>query len=434
MKKKLSIFFLLFGCFITLFAQETVADSIVQKKAKEPNQGFRFTGYIQAQYQYGQRDVGKLHVGGINRHIGEKAISRFGIRRGRVKLSYDKSIFFGVFQLDVTERGVAVKDVYIAVRDPWTKTNSLHLGVMNRPFGYEIAYSSSLRETPERSLIYKMLFPGERDMGAMLTLNPPHSLNFLKLQAGVFSGNAVNLDIDNYVDFIGRLSVEKTIGENLELGGGFSFYRGRTTNFSSVDYPTVDSTAIASNIQYKMSDAGFVADTLVGVTDSYMKREYFGFDLQFSIKSVIGKSVLRGEYLWGMQPGTRLSSQSPDYKDVAAATLATSEGLYLRNFRGWYLYVIQHIAKLPLGVVFRYDYYDPNVDISNDEIGVEGSHTSFADAAMHSHGFGAFWDIYACFRVMAYMDVQKNEKTPNELHYAVDRKDNIFTLRLQYKF
>ena len=45
---------------------------------------------------------------------------------------------------------LALKDAYLVLNDRWTKAFSLTAGKFNRP-NYEVEYSSSQRELPERS-------------------------------------------------------------------------------------------------------------------------------------------------------------------------------------------------------------------------------------------------------------------------------------------
>ncbi|HQQ21085.1 MAG TPA: porin [Bacteroidales bacterium] len=139
-------------------------------KKLEVLKGLKVSGYIQGQYQYGDVDA-SLNVGSKNTSKDE-GYHRMGIRRGRIKFTYDKSIASAVFQLDLTEKGVSFKDVYMQIKDPKFSASSIKVGVFDRPFGYEITYSSSSRETPERSQIFRTLFPNERDLGVMVTLQP----------------------------------------------------------------------------------------------------------------------------------------------------------------------------------------------------------------------------------------------------------------------
>ena len=141
-------------------------------------QKFKVSGYIQAQYQFAQTSADgnnfKLAKAQNAYETAEmKDFGRFGLRRGRFKLTYEDGIASGVVQIDVTDKGiddngrnvVMFKDIYLQVKDPWFGTNMLKAGIFDRTFGYEIAYSSSRRESPERARIFQTLFPDERDLG-----------------------------------------------------------------------------------------------------------------------------------------------------------------------------------------------------------------------------------------------------------------------------
>lgn len=390
---------------------------------------FKVSGYVQGQYQLGEKESLNLKVGDpINENPGEESINRMGIRRGRIKFAYEENIYMGVFQLDITEKGVGIKDAFFQVKDPWTKSSFLKAGVFDRPFGYEISYSSSKRESPERSTVFQTLFPEERDMGVSLTLQlkPTSPLDFLKLEAGIFAGNGIKIDSDNKKDFIGHLSASRNEGKNIKWGAGVSYYYGKVFN------PT--------DKLYVMDGDGFTAESVeVG---SFAKRKYIGFDAQFSIKTPIGISEVRAEYLTGTQPGTILSSKSPNYSTrtlwTAEVMAKDGDGLYKRNFNGYYIYLIQGLGKSPFSIVLKYDYYDPNTKLDADQVAT-GNNSSFADLAVQTFGFGGLWDMSKSFRVMAYYDINKNEAainaaSPHSVLYDHERKDNVFTLRLQYKF
>lgn len=131
----------------------------------------KISRYIQTQFQYGEKDA-SLKVGSSNEDK-TRRFSRIGIRRGRIKMAYTQGIGSGVFQLDITEKGLSVKDAYLKLTEPWLNSISTTMGVFDRPFGYEISYSSSQRESTERSTVFQTLFPEERDLGAKITLQAP---------------------------------------------------------------------------------------------------------------------------------------------------------------------------------------------------------------------------------------------------------------------
>ncbi|MCD8193239.1 MAG: OprO/OprP family phosphate-selective porin [Tannerellaceae bacterium] len=378
---------------------------------------FKVSGYIQTQYQHGQENA-SLKVGGSNENT-EESFNRIGIRRGRIKFTYEENIVSGVFQLDITEKGVGIKDAYLNVKDPWLKTSALRAGVFDRPFGFEISYSSSNRESPERSTVFQTLFPDERDLGAMLILQPAKTspLNFLKFQGGLFAGNGIKVDTDSRKDFIGQLRADKTISNWGVWGVGASYYNGSVYN------PT--------NKLYTMEGNRFVR-TEKSKTGSFTKREYVGFDAQFSFLSAAGKTTLRGEYLFGTQPGTAGSSKSPNYSTLPDNV--EGNALYKRSFTGGYFILIQDLGLSPFSVVLKYDAYDPNTKVKGDEVGAENSQTTKTDLSQHTWGIGGLWRVNKNLRLQAYYDINKNERSDNVKGYDEDRKDNVFTLRLQYKF
>ncbi len=376
-------------------------------------QKLKVSGYIQAQLQVGEPDAIMKVGNAVNEHPG-RGYSRVGIRRGRIKFAYEEGIFSGVFQLDITEKGVGIKDAYLNIKDPWVGTNQLRAGVFDRPFGFEISYSSSRRESPERSTVFQTLFPDERDLGAMLVLQASKTSpwNFLKLEGGLFAGNGIKQETDTRKDFIGHLSAAKGIGANIKWGLGVSYYNGGVFQGNE-------------NV-YSMQGKAFVLNNDPANKGSYSKREYFGVDGQFNIMSRLGMTQLRAEYLFGKQPGGPLSSKSPN------SSVLILTDTYLRNFQGGYVIFVQDFGKLPLSAVLKYDWYDPNTKVSGDDIGLNG--TNYVDLSQNTFGFGLLWRASPSIRLTAYYELNKNEKTTNLANFTKDVKNDLFTLRLQYKF
>ncbi len=381
-----------------------------------PFQGFKISGYIQLQYQYGEKDA-LLNVGtNVNQDL-TSGFNRIGVRRGRIKFAFEKGIVSAVFQPDFTEKGVSIKDAYLGVKDPWVGTNSIKAGVFDRPFGFEISYSSSQRESPERSTIFQTLFPDERDLGAALTLQPAKTSkwNFIKLEAGMFAGNGISIEVDNRKDFIGHLSFSPTFGNSIKLGAGVSFYNGYVYQGT----PNV----------YTMDGTSFVLNNDAGNKGDYSLRQYFGADLQLSAIWAAGMTALRGEYLWGQQPGSQAATRSP-----AKITALLNNDTYRRDFSGGYVMLVQDFGTLPLSAVVKYDWYDPNTAVKGDEVGASGSNTSIVDALKNTWGIGLVWRINNNLKATAYYDFVNYEKSANIPVLAADQYEgNVFTLRLQAK-
>lgn len=372
----------------------------------------KISGYIQTQFQYGEKDA-SLKVGSSNEDK-TRSFSRIGIRRGRIKLAYTQGIGSGVFELDMTEKGVGVKDAYLKLTDPWLNSISTTIGVFYRPFGYEISYSSSQRESPEYSTISQTFFPEERDLGAKITLQAPKTSpwSILTLDAGLFAGNGIKMETDSRKDFIGHLAVNQTIKDNLKIGGGISYYYGGVYQGSK-------------NV-YQNDGSGFSLNSDEINIGKFAKREYFGLDFQLAILSKIGLTKLTSEYLFGTQPGGINDSKSPN-----ASILPTSD-VYIRNFRGGYAMLVQDFGSLPVSAIVKYDWYNPNMKVKGNDIGM--NNTNAGDIAFNTLGLGLQWKIDNNFRMTAYYEIVKNETSTHLNGYESDRKDNVFTLRMQYKF
>lgn len=423
------------------FSQEEIIDTLnvldqrvtSLEDANVTSKKLKVSGYIQTQWQSSQIDsLGKgsqdMKVGTAKAGSETTDMNRFGIRRGRIKVAYDDAGYQGVLQFDLTEKGLAIKDAYLIVLDPWVGYLSLKGGIYDRPFGYEISYSSSRRESPERSRIFQTLFPDERDLGASLILQAPKtsSWNVLKLEAGLFAGNGIYQDNDSKKDFIGHLSYNKVLSSDMKIGLGASMYSG--------------SVAETNKYIYSVNDGAFSIDSTTNVNkDGFAKRQYYGFDGQFSMNSVLGLTTIRGEYLFGNQPGNSANASSPKSGNIAGTdnlnTTSFVKGgtdTYIRKVSGGYVHFIQDIADTKHSIVVKYDWYDPNTDITGNQIGVSKK-TGKADIAYSTLGLGYMYRMNNNVRIMAYYDMVSNEKTVIK-NYLADLKDNLVTVRIQYKF
>lgn len=390
----------------------------------------KVSGYLQTQFQ-------KADTAGIESFAGGNFASgidnRFAVRRGRVKFTYDYAFSQYVLQVDVTEKGVGIKDAYVSFTDPWINSFAVTAGVMDRPFGYEIGYSSSSRETPERGRMSQTLFPGERDLGAKLTFQPPKTsrFNFLKIDAGMYNGIGPNaVDFDGFKDFIGHAMINRsTKNEKIKYGLGVSYYNGGWKQGTKYLYNMSDIALGTGNIM------AFAVDSTSSAIGTKLRRQYYGADAQISFDLPIGLTTLRGEYIQGTQPGASSGSASPSVQPGDT---------YLRNFNGGYFYWIQNIMQSKFQTVVKYDFYDPNTAVSGDNIGVKvtgkNKATNAADIKYTTLGAGLVYRWNSQVKITAYYDRVMNETTaalPNAStlkDLSNDRRDNVFTLRVQYKF
>jgi len=323
----------------------------------------KLSGYIQAQFvNYEASNVYPNNM--------------FMLRRVRIKFQYEpiNGVVF-VLQPDFTPGNITLKDAYVQLNDRWLKTFSLWAGKFNRP-NYEVEYSSSNREVPERSRVIRALYPDERATGAKLEIAPPKFP--LKVQLALFNGNdgltitdaagnninPLNNDFDNHKDFMGRVTYTFKLGKIGALGIGAHGYYG------AIKANTTD--VLNSDYTYNKS-----LDNI----GKLIKKNWVGFEAQLYF-DFLGGLALKGEYIFGVNgtPGynSKASVVSPMTSAIKNDTLTlttltavttTNRPAIERNFSGYYVYLIKNIGKHHQ-IAARYDYYDPNTKLASDQIGV----------------------------------------------------------------
>lgn len=394
----------------------------------------KVSGYIQAQWQHAD-SVGIQSLAGGNfparsaTAVGTQ--QRFQVRRGRVKATYGTATSRYVLQIDVIPTGVSLKDASVTLMEPWLNTFSYTMGVFDRPFGFEISYSSSSRESPERSRVFQTLFPGERDLGAKIEINPPAELGFaqyLNFKGGVFTGMGPTAnEIDDEQDLIGRLGFKAPFYDiNLAVDGGFSAYMGKVTSIADTAFSIGNST---SGVATWLPNSGNARETF--------DRTLMGVDGQIYYDlPVIGGFSLRGEYVWGNHPTTRTSTSV--FTGTSSGSPAAPQ-VADREVAGWYVNYVQNLGKKAQAVV-KYDVFDPNTAVEADDVGKAGSNLAVTDLAIATMGFGAVYHWDANLRFTAYYDRVTNEEANSSSTVAAlapwkkDLTDNVFTFRAQMKF
>jgi hypothetical protein len=386
----------------------------------------KLSGYVQPQFQAASSSAGGAFSGGS---FGSASTSRFTLRRGRFKVQYTNDLTLSQFvlQIDVTQNGVGIKDAYASIRDPWTRFVGLTAGVFDRPFGFEVPYSSSMRENPERSRMAQTLFPGERELGLKLEVLPAEMLidgewlSYFNLRVGVFNGTGPSAnENDTRKDVIGRLGVELPFVDwHAAVDAGVSVYHGSARSNSrrvwSMDPAIKD----------------FRIDSSAGNLGVSYDRTYIGGDLQlfYDVEGVGGFSV-RMEAVAGRQPSTPT--------DVRVYTSTTAD-MVRRDVRGFYITAIQNVGTQHQFIV-RYDEFDPNTDVSGTDIGATpASLVTPADVKVATWGFGYIfhWDDNVKF--MLYYDRVRNELVHASAAGALapfraDVKDDVLTWRSQFSF
>lgn len=388
----------------------SLADSLEEQALSKPLKNLKFSGYVQALFQ-------KASAPGIESFSGgdfeQDVDQRFTVRRGRMKLTYESGNTGAVVQIDATEDGVIIRDAYLHFTESKWNTFGLQAGVQNRSFGYAVAYSSSRRESPERSRLFQTLFSGERDAGAKLTIAPPadSKLGFLYAEAGLYNGSGTVADYDNNKDFIGRVHASfKGSTAPWTLGLGASVYSGGQRQNTRYSY-----TMNADNSAYTLDSA----QSNVGQT---AKRRYYGAELQLAYEFPFGNTELRAEYIAGKQPGSSTSSVTPRERPEGDT--------YHREFEGAYLIFVQDLGQSPLEAILKYDFYDPNRKVDAGRI---NENFTAGDVRFHTWGYGLAWKYDEHITFTAYYEDVTNEETALE-GFRDDISDNVLSLRIQYKF
>lgn len=380
----------------------------------------RISGYIQPQFQIAESKGAKSFNGG---DFAATVDNRFMLRRGRLRFDYASfnenktpKVQF-VFQFDGTERGVNIRDFWGRIFENKYDCFNLTMGMFARPFGYELNYSSSDRESPERGRMSQILMKTERDMGAMVSFVPQrkdHPLKRLQIDLGIFNGQGLTApaDYDSYKDIIGRIQWKNTpLSKNATLSLGASYLNGgiRQNNKSiySINKNALDFSAFTDTLQ-------------IGAR---APRTYMGADAQLKIKNAIGNTEFRAEYIKGTQTAISNSSETP--------AVAVTDPLYSRPFDGAYFYFLQNIGKKhQFGI--KYDWYDANTRVKGSDIKKDTKLTA-ADLKYNTLGLGYIFYMDENLKWVLWYDIVKNEKT-QLAGFTEDLKDNVFTFRMQYRF
>jgi hypothetical protein len=292
-----------------------------------------------------------------------------------------------------------------------------------RPFGYEVNYSSSDRESPERGRMSQILMKSERDLGAMISFDPRKDIGFIKnmkIDAGFFNGQGINAsgDFDNAKDFISRVSFKPfSLSKNIKLSFGASTLQGALLQNTKYEYYTGTVNGIKTTM----------VDSSESNLHQYAPRIYYGADAQLKIKNKIGFSEFRAEFINGQQSATKSSSETP------VALLTGTDGFYTRKFNGAYFYYIQSLFSIKHQLVVKYDWYDPNTYVTGMDIGAAGSDLSSANIKYSTLGFGYINYLTDNVKIVIYYARVWNEKTQLS-GYTSDISDDVMTFRLQFRF
>ena len=383
-----------------------------------------FSGYAHFQWVYSPelREWPESFISTYGDIFTSEMNNRLQVRRSRIKMTYRNGPVTAVIQPEFSEKKADIKDIFVNI----SSNNGMYgvrIGLFDRPFGYEIAYTSPNREAAERSRTCNAVFPYYRDVGVQMQLSGPKGsvMHQFALDAGWFNGNGIVAETDRYKDFIGRLAWLKKFG-NTELGVAYSHYRGTIYGGTMAD-------KWHNRYMYRKGE-GFQSL----FTNKVHRRLYNGFSAKVTRHWLMGRTFFVTDWYVGEQP----SSQERFGSTVGNGFNGMSD-IYLRNFVGGYANLVQNIANTKHSFLFKYDYLDPNTRVSGNEIGkaiVGYFPATGADIAYTTFSIGYVYDYSHYLRFLVQYDITNHEKSENLAGYTPDDKfnENIFTFRVQIRY
>lgn len=374
--------------------------------------GFTLGGVVQAQWQLAQEkgmNGGPASCGTFSPNTN----NRFMLRRGYVKVGYNSQYFSSLIQINATPEGFSLVNAYAQVNTA-SKSASLRMGSIYKPFGYFIMYPSASRLTPEISRGEQSLFTDATGVGARVMLRDTRDswTRDFHLDLSYYTGNGLKDDALAPREFIGKLEYARPVG-NFTLGGQFSVLAGSLANVTEKSF-------YFNGVTYNEKK------TVLG---ERLSKSYYSIGATVGLKSTLGQTKIFGEYVFGNQLGFENDNMTPSKK--IAPTAITS--LYDRDFSNYYIFLQHRIGKSNFAFIARYDFMDPNTKISGDEIGASNGSTE-ADVSYSTVGLGLYYKFLKCMSASGYYEIVTNEKCPNLIGYEGNRKDNLLTIRLQCAF
>jgi hypothetical protein len=325
-----------------------------------------FGAYVQTQYEQHQSSEDQVSQDGT--YLNQ---DRFLVRRGRLRLdaawewvelameldgNTEDGPVFGPKRINTSLvwRGRAW-DGKIQSRGPREEEAPLLRltgGLTGIPFGFELADSQRDRVFLERSTASQAFFPGEQDLGVVLT----GGVGFFRYAIAAMNGDPIGDTASNPVgdpthakDYVARLGVDARPNSGLLVAGGVSTLYG--TGFHAGAPATTPSLEWINTSQTGTIGPGEIVGVpaMAATPSQTFPRWAVGADLEVRFRTAIGWSMIYGEVSVATNLDRGLFIADP-----------ISTGYDLRELGGYAAFV-QEILRYGL-VGFRFDYYDPNAD------------------------------------------------------------------------
>jgi hypothetical protein len=318
------------------------------------------SGYVQGQYGESQLSEDQLQQGGESKNQ-----DRFELRRARLRADRGWDYAHAMAELDASTRDGnrvslrrAEASLLVRANDAELPLAMLTLGLFDQPFGFELVESARTRVFLERTQGSRALFPSEADAGARVLGNAGFFTWSLALVNGetVDEGTPVIVDHNGAKDLVGRVGVELSPTDDLELSGGFSFLRG--SGFHAGTPATKPSVVWIDYNENQVLDIGETVGVpgAAATPGSNFERFAFGVDLELTLDWLAGKTQIYGEVAVAQNLDRGLFVADP-----------VASGIDVRQL-SWFVALTHRFLEYGL-VGFRVDAYDPNSDFLEERAG-----------------------------------------------------------------
>ena len=352
---------------------------------------------------------------------------RFVIRRARVEVNLDREYGEGRIEIDGnTMQGTSLRLVgaEASAKLPPRAGNTLPflkgtIGLFKIPFGAETQQHDRKRLFMERSLVSRALFPGEYDLGAKIS----GAWQFIRYDLAWQNGQPLGattfagIDPNHQKDLLGRIGVENTIREIVDVSAGVSalhgsgFHAGALATKPSLQFSDANEDGVIS-----VNEIKGIAGTAAGTSSSF-SRYGFGADLMLAARLLpIGETKFAAEFVLANDLDRGIYPADPN------GTLGRSQ-----RELGYFFSLRQRVSQFEVGV--RYDYYNPDRDANQLNRGVSvpanPSYSSLALACAVIAPWGRF--------IVEY-DLNRNHLGIDTIGLPANLKNDAFVLRGEVGF
>lgn len=381
--------------------------------------GFGYGGFIQGQYLDSQLSEDQLQQGGtpLNR-------DEFTLRSARLRVEQGYEYTAYGLELDAT----TTRTPYLSIRRAeatllYRGDNpadvapliALSAGVIDLPFGFEVAESVRTRLFMERSVASSALFPTQNDVGLRLFGAWRFARYAFALVNGEpFGGNTWPSDPNSAKDVLGRLGGEGSLTTSIAVAGGASFAFGKGFHPGRA--------AVKDSLFWRDDNQDGIATSteIVGVPgtsaseSSNFERFALGIDLELQVATALGSSRAYGEAYVASNHDRGLFVSDP-----------VVTGVDLRQWGG-YVALSQDITEYAV-VALRADLYNPNADLFDQRRG------EFVPATQRIVTFSPAVGLVLPrrARLLAQYDFIDDYFARTTLGVPKDAKNNQWTVRLQ---